>query len=73
MGRSLLTPAGEGTCCGRVVLFIVLSLQRDGHCDGRRRGMRGRKGEGWQKGEGEDGRLRLESEMKEDMKWKETE
>lgn len=29
VGRSLLTPGREGTCCGRVVLFIVFSLRRD--------------------------------------------
>lgn len=71
--------AGRGRVCGHVELFIVFSLGGDGQCDvmwwrrkaeeGGEEGSTGRRWWWWWK----DGRLRLESEMKEDMKWKDAE
>lgn len=56
-----------------VVLFIVFSLRRDvAEDEGDEEEGRGEE-EGGKEGEREDGRLRLESEMEEDVKWEEAE
>lgn len=57
---------------GRVVVMLCYLLFSLSNVTGRRGRERGGGG-GWQEGAREDGRLRLESEMKEDMKWKEAE